>query len=110
MSTLLSKNVLVDGHRTSMRLEPAMWEALTHIAVREKLTIHQICGLVNQHRMNTSLTSATRVFILGYFRILAVSLERDTLRDRERSIMTRVFRQTEEFRNTPSNNRYSGPL
>nr|WP_156901541.1 ribbon-helix-helix domain-containing protein [Nisaea denitrificans] len=110
MSTLLSKNVLVDGHRTSMRLEPAMWDALTQIAAREKLTIHQICGIVNQHRVNTSLTSATRVFILGYFRVLAISLERDTPGGSERSIMTRVFRQTEEFRNTPYNNRYVGSL
>ncbi len=87
-----------------------MWDALAHIAAREKLTIHQICGIVNQHRMNTSLTSATRVFILGYFRILAVSLERDKPRELERSIMNRVFRQTEEFRSTPSNNRYVGSL
>ncbi len=93
-----------------MRLEPAMWNALSQIAAREKLTIHQICGIVNQHRVNTSLTSATRVFILGYFRILAVSLERDASLEPERSIMNKVFRQTEEFRNTPYNNRYTGAL
>lgn len=87
-----------------------MWDALAQIAAREKLTIHQICGIVNQHRVSTSLTSATRVFILGYFRILAVSLERDAPPEPERSIMTRVFRQTDEFRNTPYNNRYAGSL
>ncbi|MCA8931848.1 MAG: ribbon-helix-helix domain-containing protein, partial [Rhodospirillaceae bacterium] len=27
-STLLSRNITVDGHRTSIRLEPEMWEAL----------------------------------------------------------------------------------
>ena len=84
-----------------MRLEPAMWNALAQIADRENLSIHQICGFVNQHRMNTSLTSATRVFTLCYFRILADSLERDTPRRSERSIMNRVFRQMEEFRPSP---------
>lgn len=92
-----------------MRLEPAMWNALAQIAAREKLTVHQICSIVNQHRVKTSLTSATRVFILGYFRILADSLERDTRQESERSIMNRVFRQTEEFRNTPQSGRYAGP-
>ena len=78
-----------------------MWNALAQIADREKLNIHQICGIVNQHRMNTSLTSATRVFILCYFRILADSLERDTLRRSEWSIISRVFRQMKEFSNSP---------
>ena len=29
MSVLVSRNVRVEGHRTSVRLEPDMWEALT---------------------------------------------------------------------------------
>jgi predicted DNA-binding ribbon-helix-helix protein len=28
-STLISRNITVNGKRTSMRLEPAMWEALS---------------------------------------------------------------------------------
>tara|TARA_R110002012_G_scaffold260223_2_gene441870 strand:+ start:970 stop:1305 length:336 start_codon:yes stop_codon:yes gene_type:complete len=110
VSTLISKNVLIDGHRTSMRLEPAMWDALGQIASREKLTVHQICSTVNRHRVSTSLTSATRVFILGYFRILADNLEQDAGPETTRSIMNRVFRQTDEFRNTPQNGRYAGSL
>ncbi|WP_193183902.1 ribbon-helix-helix domain-containing protein [Nisaea sediminum] len=110
MSTLISKNVLVDGRRTSMRLEPAMWDALGQIAARENLTVHQICGIVNRHRMNTSLTSAIRVFILGYFRILADNLERRPAVGSEESIIHMVFRQTEEFRNSPQLGRYAGSL
>ena len=93
-----------------MRLEPAMWEALSQVAAREKLTIHQICGIVNRHRMNTSLTSATRVFILGYFRILADNLERQPAASSGESIIHKVFRQTEEFRNAPQQGRYAGSL
>ncbi|WP_420403431.1 ribbon-helix-helix domain-containing protein [Nisaea sp.] len=110
LSTLISKNVLVEGHRTSMRLEPAMWEALGQIAARENLTVHQICGIVNRHRINTSLTSATRVFILGYFRILADNLERRPAASPDRSLIYKVFRQTEEFRNSPQQGRYAGSL
>ena len=68
MSTLVNRNVTVSGHRTSMRLEPAMWEALEEICRREKLTVHEGCSLVDSPRTQSSLTAAMRVFILGYFR------------------------------------------
>lgn len=67
-STLINRNVTVNGHRTSMRLEPAMWDALEDICRREKLTIHEACSLVDARRSQSSLTAAMRVFILGYFR------------------------------------------
>lgn len=69
-SSLVLRNVVVNGCRTSMRLEPAMWSALAEIARREKLTQHQICNLVHLHKSEgTTLTSAMRVFIMDYFRI-----------------------------------------
>ncbi|HLF58592.1 MAG TPA: ribbon-helix-helix domain-containing protein [Alphaproteobacteria bacterium] len=67
-STLVNRNVTVNGHRTSMRLEPAMWEALEDICRRENRTIHDFCSLVDTQRTQSSLTAAMRVFILGYFR------------------------------------------
>lgn len=67
-STLVNRNVTVNGHRTSMRLEPAMWDALEDICGREKMSIHDVCSLVDSHRSQSSLTAAMRVFILGYFR------------------------------------------
>ncbi len=67
-STLVNRNVRVSGHRTSMRLEPVMWEALEEICRRESRTIHDICTLVDGRRRESSLTAAMRVFILGYFR------------------------------------------
>lgn len=58
-----------------MRLEPAMWDALSNIARREGLSLHRLCSLVDTHRGRTSLTSAIRVFVLNYYRVLASSLE-----------------------------------
>ena len=68
MSTLVNKNIIVAGHRTSMRLEPEMWDALSEICVREKCGMRDICTLIDASRGSTSLTSAVRVFILAYFR------------------------------------------
>ncbi|MCA8908335.1 MAG: ribbon-helix-helix domain-containing protein [Rhodospirillaceae bacterium] len=67
-STLLSRNITVDGHRTSIRLEPEMWEALDEICRREALSIHDFCSLVDQQRCASSLTAAVRVALLTYFR------------------------------------------
>ena len=39
---LKSMNIMVGGHRTSMRLEPSMWDALEDIARREGLTAHAL--------------------------------------------------------------------
>jgi predicted DNA-binding ribbon-helix-helix protein len=70
-STLVNRNVFVGTRRTSLRLEPAMWDALTEICRREDLTIHQLCGLIDERRLASSLTAAIRVFIVNYFRSAA---------------------------------------
>lgn len=71
-STLVSRNITIDGHRTSMRLEPAMWDALIEISRRENLTIHQLCSMVAERKNDdTSLTAAVRVFAMNYFRVAA---------------------------------------
>jgi len=67
-STLVNRNVTVNGHRTSMRLEPEMWDALEDICRREGTTVNALCSQVDGERTQSSLTAAMRVFILGYFR------------------------------------------
>ncbi len=68
MSALVSRNVRVDGHRTSVRLEPDMWDALREICGREGVSIGQICSEVNRGRDAAGFTSSLRVFILNYYR------------------------------------------
>lgn len=71
-STLVSKNITVDGHRTSVRLEPAMWNSLNDICRRERASIHVVCSAIAQHKpAETSLTAAIRVFIMSYYRAAA---------------------------------------
>jgi predicted DNA-binding ribbon-helix-helix protein len=70
-STLVSRNVSIAGRRTSLRLEPAMWDALGEIARRERMTVHQLCSEVDRRRQESSLTAAIRVFALSYFRTAA---------------------------------------
>lgn len=68
-SSLISKNITVRGHRTSIRLEPEMWAALKDIAHREHTNIHNICSLISLRKLDeTSLTAAIRVFLMLYYR------------------------------------------
>jgi predicted DNA-binding ribbon-helix-helix protein len=71
-SSLVSRNVTIGAHRTSVRLEPEMWAALRDLCRREHVTLHDIATLVAQRKAeNTSLTAAIRVFIMAYFRAAA---------------------------------------
>ena len=69
ISSLITKNVKVNGRRTSVRLEPQLWRALEDIASFEEKRIDEICNQVNARRMNKGgFTSALRVHIISYFR------------------------------------------
>lgn len=71
-STLISRNITVMGRRTSVRLEPEMWNALKDISRREQCRIHDLCSLIHLRKNpDTSLTAAIRVFLMLYYRAAA---------------------------------------
>ncbi len=68
MSSLILRNVRVNGRRTSVRLEREMWDALHEICAREESSMDLICGQVAQRNGESGFTSGLRVFIVNYFR------------------------------------------
>ncbi|KPF85561.1 hypothetical protein IP70_12055 [alpha proteobacterium AAP38] len=71
-STLVIRNVVVLGKRTSLRMEPEMWDALSDVAVREGHNVHDICTrIVEKKPAAASLTAAIRVFLVNYYRLAA---------------------------------------
>jgi predicted DNA-binding ribbon-helix-helix protein len=71
-SALVLRNVMVRGRRTTIRLEPEMWDALAEIARREEYTQTQLCTLIaNGQPPGLSFTASVRMFILTYFRTAA---------------------------------------
>jgi len=71
-SSLVSRNLVINGKRTSARLEPDMWAALFDIVRREGRSAHEICSLIDAAKPgDCSLTAAIRVFIMAYFRAAA---------------------------------------
>ncbi len=70
-STLVNRNVTVEGHRTSIRLEPAMWEALFMVCKRENKSLNELVTTIARSRNQSTLTAAIRVFLLTYFQAAA---------------------------------------
>ena len=67
---MISKNAMINGHRTSLRLEQSLWDAVDDICRREDLTVHQFFTLIDNQRQGNSRTSAVRSFVVDYIRAL----------------------------------------
>jgi predicted DNA-binding ribbon-helix-helix protein len=65
-STDLSKHsIVIAGHRTSVSLERAFWEALRRIARERQISIASLVACVDAERGEANLSSALRVFVLS---------------------------------------------
>ncbi|SNS78128.1 MULTISPECIES: ribbon-helix-helix domain-containing protein [unclassified Azospirillum] len=83
---LISHNVWVEGHRTSVRLEAVMWQALHEIAEREAMSIHQVISVVSRRQhQNASLTATIRAFLVAYYRSVSRGNNQSLLQDFNRS-------------------------
>jgi predicted DNA-binding ribbon-helix-helix protein len=71
ISRLINRNVVAERGRTSMRLEPELWEALLEICGREGQDMSSLVRKVEQSGHAGGRTSAVRVFVLSYFRAAA---------------------------------------
>ena len=70
-SSLVPRNVVVDGRRTSIRLERAMWDAFNEILARENISAAELVTAVQRSRRASTLTAAIRVYVMHYFRTAA---------------------------------------
>ena len=70
-SRLVNRNVTAVRGRTSMRLEPELWEALEEICIRENVSMGEIVRRIEADHDAGGRTSAVRVFVLRYFRMAA---------------------------------------
>src|ERR1022692_4351800 len=68
VSRLINRNVVAERGRTSMGLEPDLWEALLEICAREGQDMSSLVRKVEQNGHAGGRTSAVRVFVLSYFR------------------------------------------
>lgn len=67
-SALAIRNVVVAGHRTSVRLEPVMWDALRDIAHSRNMPLNDLVTEIDRQRAVPNLTAAIRVYIVDFYR------------------------------------------
>ena len=65
-SRAVSRNIVVSGRRTSMRLDSSLWFVLEEIARREGRTVQDLCTQADQRRGEMSLTAAVRAALVDY--------------------------------------------
>ncbi|MEQ8602719.1 MAG: ribbon-helix-helix domain-containing protein [Marivibrio sp.] len=65
-SALRARNVRIGARRTSVKLEPAFWDALETAARREETSVNNLCTAVHERADGYGLTAAIRVFLLAY--------------------------------------------
>ena len=66
------RTVRLEGWRTTVRLEPAFWDALADVAQQQGISIHQLVARLNAARhSDEALSSAIRVFLLTHYRAIA---------------------------------------
>ncbi|MBO6560870.1 MAG: ribbon-helix-helix domain-containing protein [Nisaea sp.] len=63
------------NRRTSVSLEAQVWNGLSDICRREKIGIDALCTRVAERRKESSMSSALRVFLLTYFRLVVDNIE-----------------------------------
>lgn len=71
VSKLVNRNISAGGGRTSMRLEPEMWDALREICLREGMALRDLILQLEKNVPEGCRTSAVRVYVLQYFRAAA---------------------------------------
>jgi predicted DNA-binding ribbon-helix-helix protein len=67
-SLVIKRSVLVAGRKTSVSLEDAFWDALREIAKVRGESLSELVGSINADRQFANLSSAIRLFVLGFYR------------------------------------------
>ena len=67
---LLCKNVIVNGRRTSMRLEKEVWNALSESCKEQNISLNTLCSQTEETKDDTGLSSAMRIHALNFYREL----------------------------------------
>jgi predicted DNA-binding ribbon-helix-helix protein len=74
-SPVTKRSVVVGGHKTSVSLEEAFWDGLKEISGSRNTTLSGLISEIDSNRHESNLSSAIRLFVLGYFKSRAATGE-----------------------------------
>lgn len=64
----VKRSFTIAGHRTSISLENAFWNALRDIAEAEQRSLASIVAEIDKNRGTAGLSGAVRIWVLDHFR------------------------------------------
>ena len=67
-SRVVKRSIVIAGHKTSVSLEDAFWNGLREIADGRQSTLSDLVAVIDANRQHSNLSSAIRVFVLGFYR------------------------------------------
>ncbi len=67
-SPVVKRSIVIAGHKTSVSLEDAFWDALKEIAASRRLTLSDLVATIDSSRSQGNLSSAIRLFVLDHYR------------------------------------------
>jgi predicted DNA-binding ribbon-helix-helix protein len=69
VNAVAKRSITIAGHRTSISLEQAFWDALGEIATKRRMSLAALIAEIDRQRAaDTNLSSAIRVFVLDWHR------------------------------------------
>lgn len=68
-SSIIKRSIIVAGHKTSVSLEDAFWQALKEIAAAGDTKLTTLIGSIDADRPHSNLSSAIRLFVLNHYQM-----------------------------------------
>jgi predicted DNA-binding ribbon-helix-helix protein len=84
-SPVVKRSIVIAGHKTSVSLEDAFWKGLKEIASSRNATLSDLVASIDADRQHGNLSSALRLFVLGFYR--NPPTEENTLRSPPREVI-----------------------
>jgi predicted DNA-binding ribbon-helix-helix protein len=67
-SLIVKRSIVIAGHKTSVSLEDAFWNAIKEIAIVRGTTLSNLISSIDAERERSNLSSAIRLFVLDFYR------------------------------------------
>ena len=67
-SLVVKRSILVDKRKTSVSVEDDFWQSLKVIAKTHQQSLQQLIEEIDQDRTFANLSSAIRLFVLGFYK------------------------------------------
>jgi predicted DNA-binding ribbon-helix-helix protein len=67
-SQVVKRSIVIAGHKTSVSLEDAFWKTFREISHERHMTLSELAAVIDSERQLGNLSSAIRLFVLGFYR------------------------------------------